>query len=306
MTSTDVVVRSAIAITPEQTEFNAPQLAALERMGLRGVPQGDLDLFLHRCKHTGLDPFERQISLIPQRRTVIQWPNGQRLEEFVTEYVTHTNIDGYRVLGNRLAEERGDELDQEEAFWCGPDGRWVDIWLDRENPPVAAKFTIVKNGKAKTGKVHYSEYFQADEDGEPNATWRKRPAGQLAKCAEALAWRMAYPQDFSGMQLDIAAAVKSGGSSSERARSKRVSAAGILGARRSSAAPDPGAKPDTEQVPEPGQATAKKAPAKKAAQKKTPAKKAPAKRATTTQAAKTERQRDYALTQAADSDGAEA
>src|SRR5699024_10917974 len=43
------------------------------------------------------------------------------------------------------------------------------------------------------------EYAQKTRNGTLTQMWQQRPAGQLSKCAEALAWRMAFPQDLAGM-----------------------------------------------------------------------------------------------------------
>jgi RecT family protein len=44
----------------------------------------------------------------------------------------------------------------------------------------------------------YSEYVQKKKDGTPNSMWQKMAANQLAKCAESLALRKAFPRDLSG------------------------------------------------------------------------------------------------------------
>lgn len=222
--------RSEIALSPDQTSWTPKQVAALRQLGIEDAPEGDLDVFFHRCRTTGLDPFAKQIYMIGRNTKVTEWVNNRPADRWVVKYTIQTGIDGYRVLGNRLAAERGDDLDHDEALWCGKDGQWVDIWLDTENPPVAAKYIIRKNGKPFIAKVLYSEYVQTNNDGKPNATWKKRPAGQLAKCAEAAAWRMAYPQDFAGVELDAAVTIEPDGSPSPvRSTSERASAGEILG-----------------------------------------------------------------------------
>src|SRR5207342_3149881 len=45
----------------------------------------------------------------------------------------------------------------------------------------------------------YREYVATKRDGEPTKMWRERPAGQLAKCAEALALRAAFPHELGGV-----------------------------------------------------------------------------------------------------------
>jgi hypothetical protein len=45
----------------------------------------------------------------------------------------------------------------------------------------------------------YSEFVQLTKEGTPNSMWRKMPANQLAKCAESLALRRAFPEQLSGL-----------------------------------------------------------------------------------------------------------
>jgi phage recombination protein Bet len=146
----------------------------------------DLALFGALCQRTGLDPFRRQIYLIPR------WDS--RLKKEVHQ--PQVSIDGLRLIAQRSGEMDG----QDGPYWCGADGIWRDVWLSPERP-AAAKVTVFRRGcrAGFTGIALMSEYMPLDKDGRPSGLWGRMPAGQIAKCAESLALRKAHPQEMSGL-----------------------------------------------------------------------------------------------------------
>lgn len=264
--TTEIAVRTTIsdlAIQPEQTQFTSAQVAALKQLGIDDAPEGDLAVFFHQAKRSGLDPFAKQIYMIG-RKTKVGGYRGEP-ERWETKYTIQTGIDGYRLNGRRAAEQVGEKIRTDGPFWHGTEGGWTDVWVDRR-PPAAAKFTIFRDGEAFTGTAMYTEFVQTSGSGDsqrPTSMWAKMPANQLAKCAEAQAWRKAYPEDFSGIQLeDSAQIVEFDGNPTTpptRARAERVSAAAILGEAAPTVAhgdvipADPAAKPDTAEVAAPAE-----------------------------------------------------
>lgn len=179
----------ALAIRPDQTTWTPDQAAVLQQSGIDNqVAPAELSAFLHLCQRTRLDPFSRQIYLIGR------WDNRQQRKV----YTPQTSIDGYRVIAHRAAAEAGHALGYEDTLWCAKDGRWQDVWLSEE-PPAAAKVVVIRNGMRFSAVARYSEYVQTKKGGEPSGLWVKMPATMTAKCAEALALRMAFPHDLAGV-----------------------------------------------------------------------------------------------------------
>jgi phage recombination protein Bet len=184
-----VKVGGSLAIRPDQTDWTPQQGAVLRQSGIDNeVTAEELSAFLHLCQRTRLDPFSRQIYLIGR------WDNRQRRKV----YTPQTSIDGYRVIGHRVVAEQGGDLGYEDTLWCDTNGQWRDVWL-LDEPPAAAKVTVIRNGQRFPAVALFREYVQTGKENKPIGLWGKMPAGQLAKCAEALALRKAFPHDLAGV-----------------------------------------------------------------------------------------------------------
>ena len=183
--STDVATSgpsTALTIHPGQTEFNEQQVSALQQLGVDRANRGDLAVFFHQAVRTGLDPFAKQIYMIErQGKQTIQ-----------------TGIDGFRLIARRAVAATGEAFGYEDTLWCGEDGKWTDVWLSKE-PPSAAKVTVIRGGHRFSAVALFDEYAGRKRDGSLMQMWATKGALMLAKCAEALALRKAFPQDLSGL-----------------------------------------------------------------------------------------------------------
>ncbi|TCJ23041.1 phage recombination protein Bet [Nocardioides jejuensis] len=176
---------SSLTLTGDQEFWTDKQVAALRQLGVDRATNGDLAVFMHVAQRTGLDPFAKQIYMVErQGKQTIQ-----------------TGIDGFRLVARRSVDASGESLSISGGEWCGPDGQWLDVWL-ASHPPAAARVTVERGGHTFVGVALLQEYIQRKRDGDPNAQWSQRPAHMLAKCAEALALRKAFPMDLSGVYTD--------------------------------------------------------------------------------------------------------
>jgi hypothetical protein len=109
------------------------------------------------------------------------------------------------IDGLRLAAARSGQYVGSETYWCGADGKWVDVWLTSD-PPSAAKTLIYKKGGDRpfVGVAKFDSYKQEYEDRRSGAAklsgqWAKMPDVMIAKCSEALALRKAFPAELAGI-----------------------------------------------------------------------------------------------------------
>jgi hypothetical protein len=155
-----------LVVTQDQKNWDDKQLSALKQLGLQEASAGDLGVFLHFCQRTGLDPFALQAS-----------------------------IDGLRLVAQRSGKYGG----QTPTFWCGEDGVWVDVWLEK-TPPAAAKVGIYhQDWREPLWATAKFDSYAVQYNGKLSGLWAKMPDLMIAKCAEALALRKAFPQDLSGI-----------------------------------------------------------------------------------------------------------
>ena len=202
--STDIAIRheaaTTLSVADDQSAFTEAQKVALRHIGVEGATQADLDVFFHVVKRTGLDPFARQIHMISRQVSERDPRTGEWVK--VPKQTIQTGIDGYRLIGRRAANRAHDTISVSAPEWAHEDGAWRAVWSTGWGMPIAARVTIHRSGQPFTAVALFDEYKQTKRNGELTSMWGQRPAGQLAKCAEALAWRMAFPQDLAGVYVE--------------------------------------------------------------------------------------------------------
>ena len=155
-------------------DFSREQLDLIKKQIAPQASDTELQLFIYQAKRTGLDPLTRQIYCIHR---------GGKM-------TIQTSIDGFRVI----AERSGTYAGQDEPIFD----------YDAQNRLKSAKVAVYRfapNGQryqAAVGVAYWAEYVQ-EYNGKPGGLWAKMPHTMLAKVAEALALRKAYPQDLSGL-----------------------------------------------------------------------------------------------------------
>ena len=100
-------------------------------------------------------------------------------------WAVQAGIDSFRIK----AEESGLYNGQDEP----------EFEYDAKGALVLARVKVYRKDwdRPSVGVARFSEYVQKKKDGSPTKFWLTMPHGQLAKCAEAIALRKAFPRSLS-------------------------------------------------------------------------------------------------------------
>lgn len=183
------------ALTTNRDEANV--LRVLRDSLYPGAKQESVELVLAYCKARGLDPMLKPVHIVPM------YVKENGASKGTMRDVPMPGIALYRIQASRSGHYNGKS---EPEF--GPDETRTFTHTDRDNNemkvtvtfPKWCKITVKRGDAAFTATEFWTEnYATASRYTEaPNEMWRKRAYGQLAKCAEAQALRMAFPELIGG------------------------------------------------------------------------------------------------------------
>jgi phage recombination protein Bet len=165
MSSTDLVLRTA-----QEAGFTATAVELIRNTSAKGCSDEEV----------------AQLLIIARQVYMIQRWDARAGRNVATP---QTGIDGYRLIAdrtNRYAPGRAPTLTY------APDGRL-------ESATAYIKKLVGGQWHEVPATAYWDEYAQTKKDGSLTPLWEKMPRLMLAKCAEALALRRAFPAELSGL-----------------------------------------------------------------------------------------------------------
>ena len=159
--------------------LSADKIKLIKDTVCKGSTDNELALFLHACNHSGLDPIRRQIY------AVFRFDRSLNRKAMTIQ----TGIDGYRSISDRTGNYAPGA---KPAFKYDGDGKlisataYIKKWAHGEWQAVEAD-------------ALWEEYVQTGADGKPQGKWQTMPHTMLAKCAEAICHRKAFPNAQAGI-----------------------------------------------------------------------------------------------------------
>lgn len=170
-----------LAQVPSMNEWTRERLDLIKHTYCRGATDAEYELFVGQCKRLRLSPEARQI-----------WSVARKNKDGTIERSTQVSIDGFRLVAERSGKYAG----QTPVEWCGTDGVWTQSWI-ADGAPVAARVGVHRTDF----KEPLVRFARLKSFAQYSPFWSKMPEHMIAKVAEALALRAAFPNDLSGVYI---------------------------------------------------------------------------------------------------------
>jgi phage recombination protein Bet len=161
-------------------EFTPQQQAMIRDTYANGASQKEFEVLMEVAKVRRLNPLLRQVHFVKRR-------DYQKDKDI---WSVQVSVDGLRAIAERTGKYDG----QDEA----------EYERNNEGLIIACRVRVYRKdwSRPAIGVAYWSEYVQTKKDGSPTKFWADMPHVMIAKCAEAIAMRKAFPEDMGGLYVD--------------------------------------------------------------------------------------------------------
>jgi len=187
-------------------EYTEQELAAIREEYAKGASDAQFTLFISECRQRRLIP---GVHVVFQVRAASEYDPITNSKNRVFKATKITTINALRLLAVRTKEYQG----QQEPLY---------VYLDDSGQPTRTSIGVplpkddvtplipwaVKVGAYRAGfkepliaTARFDAYAVVKRDGTLTDMWARRAPEQLAKCAEALALRMAFPEELGDLYI---------------------------------------------------------------------------------------------------------
>jgi phage recombination protein Bet len=168
---------STTALVITEVDEVRSQLETVRNVLAPDLTDHELQLFALVAQRSGLDPFAKQIYAVKRQGKV----------------TFQTGIDGYRSTAAKTGEYDGSDEPIYGDIVATPFGHpeWAQVTVYRRRADGSRL--------AQSATAWWSEFYPGESQGH---MWKKMPRNQLAKCAEALALRKAFPYVLADLYTD--------------------------------------------------------------------------------------------------------
>lgn len=158
--------------------FSPEQERMIRDSFMGGASKEEADVLLEIARARRLNPLLKQVHFVKRR--------DKKQNKDI--WAVQVSIDGLRAIAERTGRYDG----QDEAEY-GP--------FNSKGYPEWARVKVYRKdwSRPAVGTAYWAEYVQTNYEGQPTRFWDSMPRVMLAKCAESIAIRKAFPEDMSGL-----------------------------------------------------------------------------------------------------------
>lgn len=162
-------------------------LTVLQSSLYPGAAPASIRMVLGYCRAAGLDPLQKPVHIVPM------WDSKAK----AMRDVVMPGINLYRTQATRSGQLAGmtePEFGEDITETIGGQKITFPLWCRVTVKRALANGQIAEFTAREFWMENYAAKGGSEKSIAPNAMWTKRPRGQLAKCAQAQALRMAFPE----------------------------------------------------------------------------------------------------------------